>query len=155
MTPEQLIADYLAGPELLLKAVVGMTEDQLRAAPIPGKWSTQQVICHVADFEPIYADRIKRAIAEDEPTIMSGDPDLFAARLAYDQRNVAEELELISTVRQQVARILRTLKPEDFDRKANHSERGPITIRQMIGDITNHIPHHVRFIEDKRRALGV
>ncbi|MBM3815331.1 MAG: DUF664 domain-containing protein [Acidimicrobiia bacterium] len=154
MSPAQLIDPYLAGPELLRHAVAGMTEEQLRATPIPGKWSTQQVVCHLADFEPIYADRIKRAIAEDEPTIMSGDPDAFAARLAYDQRNVAEELQLIAVVRKQVGRILATLRPEDFDRRAMHSERGPITIRTMIGDITNHIPHHVRFIEEKRRALG-
>jgi uncharacterized damage-inducible protein DinB len=154
MSPVQLIDPYLAGPQLLRNAVAGMTEDELRAAPIPGKWSTHQVICHLADFEPIYADRIKRAIAETDPTVMSGDPDEFAARLAYDGRSVAEELELIAVVRKQVGRILSTLRPEDFDRRAMHSERGPITIRTMLSDITNHIPHHIRFIEDKRRALG-
>jgi hypothetical protein len=153
MSKSELIDSYLAGPELLRKAVAGMTPQQLRAAPIPGKWSTLQVICHLADFEPIYADRIKRAIADDEPTVMSGDQDTFAARLAYDQRDVEEELNLIEITRNQMGRILRTLRPEDFERRAIHSERGPLTIRAMLTDITKHIPHHVGFIEEKRKAL--
>jgi hypothetical protein len=37
---EALIEKYLAGPGLLRQAVVGMTKAQLRAKPIPSKWST-------------------------------------------------------------------------------------------------------------------
>jgi hypothetical protein len=33
-----------------------MTREQLLARPVPGKWSTQEVVCHLADYEPIYAD---------------------------------------------------------------------------------------------------
>ncbi|MCY2987525.1 MAG: DinB family protein [Planctomycetota bacterium] len=71
----QLIDDYLAGPKKLRAAVAGMNAEQLDARPIPGKWSTKQVICHIADFEPVYLDRMKRVIAENEPTLFSGDPN--------------------------------------------------------------------------------
>ena len=118
------------------------------------KWSTRQVICHLADFEPIYADRMKRAIAENEPTIFGGDPEAFAARLAYEQRDIEEELLMIESVRKHVVRILRTLQPEAFDRTVNHSEDGPITLRTLLERITNHIPHHVQFIEEKREAMA-
>jgi uncharacterized damage-inducible protein DinB len=83
MSHAQLIAEYLAGPQKLRAAVTGMNAEQMDATPTPGKWSTRQVICHIADFEPVYVDRMKRVIAENEPRLMSGDPDLFAARLAY------------------------------------------------------------------------
>ena len=132
-----------------------MTHEQLVARPIPGKWSTLEVICHLADFEIVFADRIKRIIAEDEPTLFGGDPDGFAARLAYHERNAEEELLLIALIRQQVARILRTLKPEDFQRRGIHSESGPMILDAMIERITGHIPHHLRFIEDKRAAMGI
>jgi hypothetical protein len=148
------IDEYVSGPAALRQAVAGMTQEQLHARPIPGKWSTLEVICHLADFEIVYADRIKRIIAEDEPTLFSGDPDRFAARLAYEQRNAEEELLLISVIRQQVARILRTLKPEDSQRRGIHSESGPITLETIVERITGHIPHHIRFIEEKRAALG-
>jgi len=90
MSYEELIEQYAAGPGILRAAVAGMRAEQFDARPISGKWSTREVICHVADFEPIYADRMKRVIAEDEPTLFGGDPNVFAARLAYAKRYVEE-----------------------------------------------------------------
>ena len=153
MEPMTLIDDYLSGPALLRQAVAGMTSEQLAARPIPGKWSTLEVICHLADFEIVYADRIKRVIAENEPTLFGGDPDGFAARLAYPQRNADEELLLIETIRKQVTRILRTVNPGDFQRRGIHSESGPLTLETLVQRITGHIPHHVQFIEEKRKVL--
>ena len=111
MSHAQLIAEYLAGPQKLRAALTAMTAEQIDAKPIPGKWSTKQVICHIADFEPVYADRMKRVIAENEPMMMSGDPDLFAARLAYDQRDVEVELDLMKATRKHMGAILRSLVP--------------------------------------------
>jgi hypothetical protein len=153
MNYPQLIDDYLAGPAKLRAAIAGMTEREINAAPLPGKWSTRQVICHIADFEPVYADRMKRVIAEHEPTMFGGDPDVFAARLAYDARDIDEELGLIESTRRHVARILRTLKPDDFQRRGLHSTDGPITLATLLERIGRHIPHHVKFIEEKRAAL--
>ena len=95
MNHDALIEEYLAGPGLLRRAVAGMTRDQLLARPITDKWSTQEVVCHLADYEPIYADRMKRVIALKEPELLKGDPGLFAVRLAYEQRDMEEELALI------------------------------------------------------------
>jgi uncharacterized damage-inducible protein DinB len=154
MDHRDLIDEYLAGPELLRRAVAGMTADELDAAPVPGKWSTRQVVAHVADFEPIYADRMKRVIAEERPTLFGGDPDVFAARLAYAERNVDEELEFIAIVRRHVGTILRAVTPDNFQRCGIHSESGPLSLETLLRTITKHIPHHVAFIDEKRRALG-
>ena len=154
MDHDALIEQYLAGPGLLGRAVAGMTKEQLLARPVLGKWSTQEVVCHLADYEPIYADRMKRVIALNEPELLKGDPGLFAERLAYDQRDVQEELVLIEIVRKQMARILRALKPEDFQRQGGHSRDGALTLEVLLQRITVHIPHHVRFIEEKRRVMA-
>jgi hypothetical protein len=154
MSRHALIEDYLAGPGLLRRAVAGMTRDQLLATPIPGRWSTQQVVCHVADYEPIYADRMKRVIALNEPELLKGDPGLFADRLAYNERDLDEELALTDLTRRQMARILRTLKPEDFQRQGGHSRDGTLTLEVLLQRITAHIPHHVRFIDEKRQAMA-
>lgn len=150
----QLIDDYAAGPQLLRNAVTGMSPEQLRARPIPGKWSTLEVVCHLADFEIVYADRIKRVVAESEPTLFGGDPDTFAARLAYHERCLEDELTITEVIRRQVCHVLRALKPDDFQRRGIHSERGPLTLETLVTQITGHIPHHVRFIEEKRKAMG-
>jgi uncharacterized damage-inducible protein DinB len=150
-----LIDQYLAGADALRVAIDGMTEEQLDARPIAGKWSTRQVVCHLADFEPIYADRMKRVIAEQCPTFFGGDPDTFAARLAYERRSVDEELALLAAVRKHMATILRELKTADFERIGNHSEAGPMTLETLLRNIAAHVPHHLRFIAEKRQALGI
>ncbi len=154
MNFDTLIERYLAGPDLLRRAVAGMKKEQLRARPIPGKWSTQEVVCHLADYEPIYADRMKRVIALEKPELLKGDPQLFTARLACDHRDMEEELAIIEWTRKQMARILRTLTPADFQRRGEHSRDGDLTLEVLLQRIIDHIPHHIRFIEEKRRALA-
>lgn len=155
MNPTDLITEYLAGPQQLRKAVAGMTAEQVRAHPVAGKWSALECVCHLVDFDPIIADRMKRVIAEEKPTLIGADENKFAARLAYDARDLDEELSILDGTRRQMARILKTLKPEDFARVGLHNERGPRTLEQLLTTAINHIPHHVKFIEDKRRALGL
>ena len=152
---DQLVEEYLAGPSLLRSAVAGMSPEQLRARPIPGRWSTLEVVCHLSDFEAVYADRMKRVIAEQEPPLRSGDPDLFAASLAYQSRDLDEELTLIEMTRRQMARILWSVSPQAFWRTGIHSSDGPITLDALLRRITGHIPHHVRFIDEKRKSLGI
>ncbi|HEY2761298.1 MAG TPA: DinB family protein [Pirellulales bacterium] len=155
MQYQTMIDQYLAGPEFLQQAVQGMSDCQLDAKPIAGKWSTRQVVCHITDFEPIYADRMKRVIVENCPTFFGGDPDTFAAGLAYERRPVDTELELLVAVRRQMGTILRQLKAADFQRTGTHSEAGSLSLETLLQRIINHVPHHVQFIAEKRKALGV
>jgi uncharacterized damage-inducible protein DinB len=151
----QLIEEYLAGPKALSQAVAGMTREQLLARPIAGKWSTLEVVCHLADFDPILADRMKRVIAEDKPSLVGADENRFAIALAYHDRDLEEELTIIERTRSQLGRILRKLPEETLQRIGIHTERGPRTLEQLLTTSINHIPHHVKFIQEKRQALGM
>ncbi len=151
----QMIEAYLADAQALRRAVAGLSREQLTARPVAGKWSTLEVVCHLADFDPILADRMKRVIAEERPTLLGADENRFAAALAYHNRDLEEELGIIERTRGQMARILRTLPEAALQRVGVHNERGPLTLEKLLSTVTNHIPHHVKFIEEKRRALGV
>ena len=61
----ELIAEYEQGIEDLRSAVAGMTSEQVLARPIPGKWSTQEVVGHIADAEVFMSDRIVRTASAD------------------------------------------------------------------------------------------
>jgi len=151
----ELINTYVAGPQLLRHAASGLSPEQIVARPVPGKWSTLEVVCHIADFDPILADRMKRVIAEDKPQLLGADENRFAAALAYHHRDLEEELTIIERTREQMARILLTLPAEAFQRVGLHNERGPLTLERLVTMAANHIPHHVTFIEEKRQALGL
>src|ERR1043166_1118338 len=101
-TLQNLIEQYLEGPKQLRQAVAGMSREQLLMRPIAGKWSTLEVVAHLADFDPIIADRMKRVIAEEAPTLVGADENRFAAALNYHDRDVTEELTIIETTRSQL-----------------------------------------------------
>ena len=150
---DSLLETYVEGPKLLREAVRGMTRDQLLARPVAGKMSTLEVVCHIADFEPIMADRIKRVLTHDRPTLLGADENLFTAGLAYQERDLDEELRLIELTRSQLARILRTRTADVLTRVGIHSERGELTLERILTMACNHIPHHLPFIAEKKKAL--
>jgi hypothetical protein len=157
MSPKELADQYLAGAAQLREAVRGMTREQLVARPIQGKWSTLEVICHIADFEPILVERMKRILTmnKDVPLLLAADENLFVKELKYHERDAEEELALIDLTRKQMARIIRSLTPEQLHLTGNHSKKGLVTLEKAIQMATNHIPHHLPFIAEKRKALGV
>ena len=155
-TPSELADQYLAGAAALRKAVAGMTREQLVARPIPGKWSTLEVVAHIADFDPILAERMKRIIALGEvPLLLAADENQFLKAFNYHDRDAEEELTLIETTRKQMARIIRALKPEQLQLTGCHNLRGLLTLEKVIQTAANHLPHHLPFIAEKRKALGV
>ena len=154
-TLAELIETYAAGPVALRAAVAGMTREQLTARPIPGKWSTLEVVAHLADYEPIIADRAKRTLAFPKPLLFGADPDPMAAALAYHARDLEEELQLIEVTRKSLVRVLRTLDDSALARPCVHTERGLITLETILVLGGKHIAHHLPFVAAKRAALGV
>ena len=152
--PAELIDNYVKGAALLRQAVAGMSAEQLKSRPVAGKWSTLEVVCHICDFEPIMADRMKRTISMEKPLLFGADEKDFVRALTYHDRDVEEELAIVENTRKQMARILRKLPPEAWQRTGNHSERGLVSLEQFVQTATKHIPHHVAFIQEKRKVLG-
>jgi hypothetical protein len=151
----ELIDQYAAGPGLIRQAVAGMTRPQLLARPIEGKWSTLEVVAHLADFENDGVDRMAAVIAEHEPAIPGRDERNYAARLAYHERDLAEQIALIESCRGHLTGVLRTLSEADLSRRGIHSDAGPLTLSQLLERAIRHVAHHVTFIHAKRQALGL
>jgi len=151
---KNLISQYIYGGYLLRQAVAHMPLEHLLARPIEGKWSTLEVVCHIADFEPVLADRMKRVIALENPQLLGADENLFLKSLSYHQRNISEELALIDLVRSQMARILTGLPDSAWDRVGIHSEKGPVSLHNLLEKAIGHVVHHLPFIEQKKKYLA-
>lgn len=153
LSPAQLIDLYAQGAEQLIGSVSHLTDEQLRARPIPGKWSILEVVCHLADFELVNADRFQRVLAEESPTLFNAVPDQFLSSLKYEHRQLKDELQLIKAVRIHITTILRNQPETAWSRKFIHSVDGELSLLQLLQRATKHILHHLPFIEEKRAAL--
>ena len=93
MSISDLIDEYAAGPAELRKLVAGLSAEQVRARPIPGKWSILEVICHLSDFEPVYLDRLKVILVQDRPTFFGRDENAALVRLQSAHASCAVDLD--------------------------------------------------------------
>ena len=155
MSHSDLVERYAASALRVREAVAGMSPEQILASPIPGRWSTLEVVSHLADFEIIGVDRITAVVAEDSPTLPGRCEQRYAARLHYLERDLEEQLQIIELCRSHATRILRRLTADDWTRPGIHSEAGPLTLTQLLERVVRHVEHHVPFIHEKRRALGI
>jgi uncharacterized damage-inducible protein DinB len=154
-TTAELIETYANGPKILRAAVSGMSREQILARPVAGKWSTLEVVVHLADFEPIIMERMKRIIFSTKPILFGADENEMVKTLAYHDRDLEEELQLIESVRATMTRVLKALPATAFTRQGIHSEKGLVTLEAILTGAGNHINHHLPFIHDKRKALGL
>ena len=123
-----LIDAYLASLPRLRRAVADLSPEQLRARPVPGKWSTLEVVCHLVDSEQAWCHRMKRVLAEDRPLLIGYDESRFTRSLPYHDANLDDELTLLEAMRRQMAGILRAQPEAAWSRTGVHSERGLITL---------------------------
>lgn len=104
--------------------------------------------------------RRRRRVEDDpSPTRAAAPRGAVAGRypepLHYHDRDIEEELDLIALTRRQMARILRLLPEGTWGRTAIHSETGLVTLRQLVLHAVRHQEHHLWFVAEKRRTLGV
>jgi hypothetical protein len=151
---DEIIAAYEQGIDDLRAAVMGMSAEEILARPVPGKWSTLECVSHLADTEIRLSDRIERTLALERPLLVGVDERPYPERLNYQAFDLAEQLALFTSLRRHVARILRMQPPEAWHSTAVHSETGLVTLRQLVLEEVRHLRHHLRFIAEKRAALG-
>ena len=155
MTIDLLIDRYERGGRLFRSAVSGLTSAHLGARPGPGAWSLAELAAHLLDSDLVGADRIKRVIAEENPTLLAYDENAWVARLGYADAPPEEAAALFGANRRWVARILRGLPEADFARAGHHTERGRETLAELVRVYIGHLDHHLRFLYAKRGSLGI
>ena len=155
---KELIEEYAHGGEKLSLAIRGLTREDLIAKPDAGAnvglWSIQQVVIHLMDSDLIGADRMKRLIAEDNPTLIGYDETRFANSLFYDDQSAEEAVRIFDANRKLFAVVLRKLPEKTFDRAGMHNEAGRVTLGDQLKKYVEHFEHHLKFIHRKREKMG-
>lgn len=149
----ELLAAYESGAELLAEAVRRFDAEWIDERPIAERWTVRELLCHLTDAEIVYADRMKRVLAEDNPTFAALEPADYLPLVA-EGRGIDDELALVASLRKHMSVVLRSADVEAFQRTGVHSEEGPMTLETLLERITGHIPHHVAFLDEKFAALS-
>ncbi len=157
MNPEErqeLIALYKAGYDEVVRNLADFPPESLTAHPIAGKWSAAEIVHHLADSETTSALRLRRLLVEDHPLIQAYDQDQYAAKLHYNERDLAPSLHAFRFARETTAQLIEFMTEEDWRREGTHSESGSYTTEDWLRIYAAHAHNHAAQIARLREALA-
>ncbi len=146
----EVLERFRRGAELIATVMTGAAGSELDFRPAPGKWSVREIVAHLADSELVCGDRVRRLIAEDNPTLMAFDQEAWARNLNYGKRKTSESVESFRRMRAENFELVKNLPVEAFERSGMHSERGRETLRETVERMAKHVETHAAQIRAVR-----
>jgi hypothetical protein len=147
-TPNAIIEALERAPAIVLPLICEVPPALLKRRPAPARWSAHEHACHLAVVHRLFFDRLDEMLASPAPVITPYDP----ARDDPDDRLLAFDLDrsldqYVGDRRRLVAR-LRELKPQDWNRTADHAEYSHYSVSIMFRHLALHDFFHAYRIEE-------
>jgi hypothetical protein len=128
-----------------LQQLAASLKERVNTPHAPGKWSPREIIIHLADCELTFAFRYRQALAEDNHVIQPFDQDRWAK--SYDAFDAAQALSTFTALREWNLTLLRSLTPEQMEKRVSHPERGAMVLRTIVETAAGHDLNHLRQLE--------
>lgn len=110
--------------------------ERLRATRF-GEWSAVEVLGHLTDVAEVFAQRVRRSLEEDTPTLLA----IPEGTLGGDERDPMDLSKRLLRAHQRIVADLQT--PGAADRPAIHSEWGPVNAGHIAAYQADHSKTHV------------
>ena len=162
----ELVARLRIGVESIDPRIFELCDDQLDQAWNPeagiGLWPIRVVLGHLADVEMVFATRIRKIFAEDNPVLAIFDEHAFVDSAIYGctegstmQPPIGGDIATIHTLRSWLVAFLYQIDESDWERTGLHPDHGPISIQTLAVYNCWHLERHAWFINAKaERFLG-
>ena len=131
----------------LARLVAGASKQKLAKRPAPGKWSSNEILAHLAECEVVFGYRLRAILGAPGTPIQAFDQDKWAASEDYAGRDAKKSVALFRAVRAANLDLLHALKPEQWKHFGMHSERGEETIETISLMMAGHDLNHLRQVE--------
>ncbi|MEO8503044.1 MAG: YfiT family bacillithiol transferase [Acidobacteriota bacterium] len=149
-----LIAKLRNLPNEMQAAVKGLTPEQLETPYREGGWTVAQVVHHVADSHMNAYLRMKFMLTEDKPALKGYSQDVWAARDDARAKAVAPSITLLKGLHKRWIAMLKKIGRAEWKRTGMHSERGEVTLDDLLIIYANHGEKHVGQILALRKTKG-
>jgi len=150
---QALIAQYAAGYDEVRASLEGFPAERLGEHPLPGKWSAREIVQHLADSEMASALRLRKLLTEERAQIQGYDQESYAARLRYNERDIAPALDALRGARATTAQLLDSMTEEDWARAGTHTDSGRYTAEDWLNIYAAHAHNHAAQIRRLKEAI--
>ena len=147
-----LFAALESAPDLFDRALRELGSEVADRRPDPNRFSIREIMAHLAEWEPIFLNRMRRICEEDQPVLEGYDEGALAVENEYSRTDPFEQLRLFRERRAEMISFLRSCHPEDWQRVGNRPEIGLITLEAMVVLVPLHDIYHLRQIAQWRQV---
>jgi len=152
---ETLLLTLESTPALLARAIEECPARLVSRRPEAGGFSLVENVWHLADLErEAYGVRIRRLLAEEEPTLANFDGDRIARERDYQKRSVAEGLAAFGAARRRNLERLRAVPSSAWRRSGSQESVGRITLSDLPRMMAEHDRSHTEDIRALLSELG-
>ena len=149
------IAEIEQTPAALRAAIKGLSPEQIETPYREGGWTLRQVVHHVPESHMNAYIRFKLALTEDEPTIKPYKEDRWAKLADVPVTPLETSLSLLDSLHDRWVRLLKLVKPEEWQRTFRHPEMGEtLPLDKNLALYAWHGRHHVAHITELRKRMG-
>jgi hypothetical protein len=141
-TPLELISET---PHRLAQLLDIIGPERLETSPSPGKWSTRDILAHLADAEVAFGFRLRQTLAEDHHVIQPFDQDLWAKNYPHCDARLA--LAALTALRAWNIALIRSVKAAEMSKPVTHPERGTMTFQTIVETMAGHDRNHIKQVE--------
>jgi len=123
--------------------IIKLNNRQIQQSPKNGKWSIHENIAHLAKYQPVFLDRIRKILTNDEPEFeayKAENDDEFEIYCAF---TTYELLKKISIDREIIYHLITHLPPDKLDRTGVHPKYGNLTVLEWTEFFLLHEAHHL------------
>ena len=147
-------------PARLRESISGLSESDLDAEPVPGKWSTRRVIEHVVLASLGWTDILYEAVCPYHTKIKTWQKGWSDALVTRAKSSTPDALAVIEQNHREVIAFLGRLPEESFTFEHAPVQwlvgaKIPFVIKESVNwGLSVHVDHHLIFIHEKHVALG-
>jgi len=148
------LSQVAEAPARLRAAVVDLSESQLDTPYRPGGWTVRQVVHHLPDGHLNWYIRAKLALTETEPAVQAFSENLWAELPDAKSGAIEPSLRMFEGLHARTVLFFEALAPQDWTRKLLHSDRGSLTIQDILPALAWHSRHHTAHITELWKRMG-
>jgi len=151
-TPADVLDQLARGPAMLQALVADVPPADLTRRPRPEKWSAHEHACHLALVEPLWLARLDRILTEEDPVIVSYEPDADEPPDRLLRMDLTASLDAHARGRAALLARLAEISPADWAREAVNTAHARYSLFLMCRHAALHDLLHIYRIEES--ALG-
>jgi uncharacterized damage-inducible protein DinB len=134
-------------PAVIAELIKGVSREELRRKPAPGKWSVSEIVAHLAEDEIVQIWRYRQMLENPGVALAGFDQDKWAQLGDYGTREIGDSLELFRLLRESNIAMFSRLSEKEWQSNGVHGERGPMTVRSLMEHMAGHDLNHLEQIK--------